>query len=178
MYYTCNHEKNVPSLLSTQWLCGNSWTWELGHLSCISCMCVWFWSWHFYHSCLYIYTKIMFWFLRIISLTLMVTCRELQRPCIFILPLIVTWNVIWKSKTYKKVIKIFEKKKKIDIFRKSFRESFLGKFFYLRGKIVGERPSSILTRTQWKTLVQVPASFCMSLKTTISIYCFCCSIEA
>ena len=26
--YICHHEKNVPSLLSPQWLCGNSCTWE------------------------------------------------------------------------------------------------------------------------------------------------------
>ena len=26
--YICNHENNVPSRLSPQWLCGNSWTWE------------------------------------------------------------------------------------------------------------------------------------------------------
>ena len=25
--YICNHEKNVPSRLSPQWLCGNSCTW-------------------------------------------------------------------------------------------------------------------------------------------------------
>ena len=25
--YICNHENNVPSRLSTQWLCGNSCTW-------------------------------------------------------------------------------------------------------------------------------------------------------
>ena len=25
--YICNHEKNVPSRLSPQWLCGNSFTW-------------------------------------------------------------------------------------------------------------------------------------------------------
>ena len=27
--YICNHENNVPSRLSPQWLCGNSCTW--GH---------------------------------------------------------------------------------------------------------------------------------------------------
>ena len=27
----CNHEKNVPSRLSLQWLCRNSWT-GLGHM--------------------------------------------------------------------------------------------------------------------------------------------------
>ena len=27
MYYICNHENNVPSRLSPQWLCGNSCTW-------------------------------------------------------------------------------------------------------------------------------------------------------
>ena len=27
--YICNHENNVPSLLSPQWLCGNSCTWAL-----------------------------------------------------------------------------------------------------------------------------------------------------
>ena len=25
--YTCNHENNVPSQFSPQWLCGNSCTW-------------------------------------------------------------------------------------------------------------------------------------------------------
>ena len=25
--YICNHENNVPSRLSPQWLCGNSCTW-------------------------------------------------------------------------------------------------------------------------------------------------------
>ena len=25
--YVCNHENNVPSRLSPQWLSGNSWTW-------------------------------------------------------------------------------------------------------------------------------------------------------
>ena len=25
--YTCNRENNVPSRLSPQWLCGNSYTW-------------------------------------------------------------------------------------------------------------------------------------------------------
>ena len=25
--YICNHENNVTSLLSSQWLCGNSCTW-------------------------------------------------------------------------------------------------------------------------------------------------------
>ena len=28
--YTCNHENNVPSRLSPQWLCGNSYTWTHG----------------------------------------------------------------------------------------------------------------------------------------------------
>ena len=27
IYNICNHENNVPSRLSPQWLCGNSWTW-------------------------------------------------------------------------------------------------------------------------------------------------------
>ena len=25
--YICNHENNVPSRLSPEWLCGNSYTW-------------------------------------------------------------------------------------------------------------------------------------------------------
>ena len=29
--YICNHENNVPSPLSLQWLCENSWT-GLGHM--------------------------------------------------------------------------------------------------------------------------------------------------
>ena len=29
--YICNHENNVPSRLSLQWLCGKSWT-GLGHM--------------------------------------------------------------------------------------------------------------------------------------------------
>ena len=42
--YICNHENNVPSLLSPQWLCGNSCTWahdvrfDLHHVpKCMSC---------------------------------------------------------------------------------------------------------------------------------------------
>ena len=27
--YTCNHENNVPSRLSPQWICGNSCTWYI-----------------------------------------------------------------------------------------------------------------------------------------------------
>ena len=35
--YICNHENNVPSRLSPQWLCGNSYTWAhdvrlIGHM--------------------------------------------------------------------------------------------------------------------------------------------------
>ena len=29
--YICNHENNVPSRLSPQWLCGNSCTWAHVH---------------------------------------------------------------------------------------------------------------------------------------------------
>ena len=32
--YICNHENNVPSRLSPQWLCGNSCTWAHDRTSC------------------------------------------------------------------------------------------------------------------------------------------------
>ena len=38
--YVCNHENNVPSRLSPQWLCGNSCTWahDVHHVpKCMSC---------------------------------------------------------------------------------------------------------------------------------------------
>ena len=38
--YICNHENNVPTRLSTQWLCGNSCTWahDVHHVpKCMSC---------------------------------------------------------------------------------------------------------------------------------------------
>ena len=35
--YICNHENNVPSRLSPQWLCGNSYTWALAHLASVRC---------------------------------------------------------------------------------------------------------------------------------------------
>ena len=40
--YICNHENNVPSQLSPQWLCGNSCTWAHDIYIYINFVCLYF----------------------------------------------------------------------------------------------------------------------------------------
>ena len=58
--YVCNHENNVPSRLSPQWLCGNSCTWahDVRLPKCMSChkaIVVITGRAHCFHDCIYIY---------------------------------------------------------------------------------------------------------------------------
>ena len=51
--YICNHENNVPSGLSPEWLCGNSCTWAHDvRFVVITKMA------HCFHGCIYIYIYI------------------------------------------------------------------------------------------------------------------------
>ena len=55
--YMCNHENNVPSRLSPQWLCGNSCTWAHHVPKCMSChkaIEVITGRAHCFHDCIYI----------------------------------------------------------------------------------------------------------------------------
>ena len=68
--HICNHEKNVPSQSSPQWLCSNSCTWEHDVyyvpkcMSCYKAIVVTTGRAHCFHDCIYITPILLLWDLR------------------------------------------------------------------------------------------------------------------